>query len=73
MISVEEFASLNVGDLIETEPMFKALSKEPIVLRVATDGADAKDFVATYMGVALGRWRAKREGKRLSWAFNCAR
>jgi hypothetical protein len=69
MISVEDFLTLKVGDLLEADPLFNGLSDEPVVLRVATDGADRKDFVATYLGVTLGRWSAKRNGGRLAWTF----
>jgi hypothetical protein len=72
MLTVEEFNSLEVGDLIETGPIFKALSDDPVILHTAKieeDGGDRSrvEFMVTYMGVTLGRWSCNRKGEELEW------
>lgn len=70
-MSIEELKSLRVYDLVETFSPFKGLSEEPVVLQVVkTQVADeslAVDFVATWFGVALGRWLVRHDKEGLRW------
>jgi len=67
MMTIEQFDSLEVGDLIETSPVFKALSDEPLVLHVVLKEDDKAEFVVTYMGVTLGRWSCGKVNGELEW------
>jgi hypothetical protein len=75
MISLEDFDSLQVGDVLEANPIFPALDPgTPVKLRCDRRG-DLKgkdedlmvEFVATYFGVTLGRWKCKKEASGLKW------
>ena len=71
MITLDQFNSLAVGDVIEAAPLFPPLSAEPITLRTATkspDG-DVREFVVTYFGIALGRWSCRLIEGVLTWQF----
>lgn len=73
MLTIEEFDLIESGDHVQTQPLFKTISKEPLVL-IATSKADYTEevlikFIATYFGVNLGNWEClKKEGK-LQWTL----
>lgn len=72
MLTIEQFDDLEVGDLIETGPIFKALSDEPVVLHTAErkreKGKTVRlEFVVTYFGVTLGRWACEKRDGGLVW------
>ncbi|MCL4743852.1 MAG: hypothetical protein KJZ83_00405 [Burkholderiaceae bacterium] len=69
MLTVEQFEALEVGDLIETSPVFCALSDETVVLHtvVRDEKTDRLEFVVTYFGVTLGRWACTRKNGELVW------
>lgn len=69
MLTIEQFNDLEVGDLIETGPIFKALSDEPVVLHTVEkkDNGNRLEFLVTYFGVTLGRWSCTRKDGELVW------
>lgn len=70
MITVEEFDAIQVNDLVETYPLCPGLSKEPVVLRVVEKTNEELHAVATWFGVALGRWVAfKGKKNNVMWRF----
>lgn len=69
MLTEEEFDSLSVGDLVETYPLFAGLSKAPVVLRVVEIAKSRVEFVATWLGITLGRWTAAKEKHGVAWRF----
>lgn len=70
MLSIEEFRGLQIGDHVETVPLFPALDKEPIVLRASqkTSTGGRMEFVATYNGITLGLWVCQEKEGVLSWS-----
>lgn len=69
MLTEEEFDSLQVGDLVETYPLFAGLSKDVVSLRVVEVAKARIDFVATWLGVTLGRWTAVKDKHGVAWRF----
>lgn len=67
LLTVEEFESLEVGDHVETHPLFQKLTKEPIVLQVAGVKKDRREFAATYCGITIGRWSCTKRQGGLKW------
>lgn len=67
MLTLEELDSLQVGDLVETYPLFAGLSKAPVVLRVVEVAKSRVEFVATWLGITLGRWTAAKEKHGVAW------
>lgn len=67
MLTLEQFAELEVGDQIEAGGIFHEITDEPIVMLVSQKASDRAEFVATYMGVTLGRWVCSKTKKGLSW------
>ena len=68
MLSPEEFDKLEIGDQIETRGLFVKMSPEPVVMRLDKRTDTLAEFVVTYFGVTLGRWKCSKEGEALSWA-----
>jgi hypothetical protein len=70
MLTTQEFDQLQEGDVIETVPMFPALSQTDVVkLLVKAKTDDAAEFIATYFGVTLGKWTCTRKDGKLAWGF----
>jgi hypothetical protein len=70
MLTLEQFDSLEPGDLIETSPLMKALTEEPVILHTdkrVTGKTERLEFVATYLGVTLGRWTCTKKEGKLEW------
>lgn len=68
MLTVAEFDSLEVGDQIETAPLFPILCDDPVVLRTVAAEADRRDFAVTYCGITMARWSCvKTEELGLTW------
>lgn len=68
VISVEDFEGLDAGDALEVGSAFKPLTKEPVVLRVASRTADAVSFDLLLFGINLGKAECVRKGEDLVWA-----
>lgn len=70
MLSEEEFDSLKVDDVVETDSIMAGLTAEPTKLRVADITEKAKAFVVTWCGITLGRWVAtKTEKGEIEWTL----
>jgi hypothetical protein len=69
MLTREEAQGLEVNDLIEVSPIFPALGKEPVLLRVAQVAQDRAEFVVTYFGVTIGKWVCQFGKEELQWTF----
>lgn len=69
MLTTDELASLKVGDCVETYPLLKGLTPEPVVLRVVEPQGEETGvpMVATYLGVTLGRWVATAIDGSVKW------
>lgn len=69
MLSIEQFESLEAGDLVETSPLLAGLNDEKVLLHTqpVEAGSNRRDFIATYMGVTLGTYVCIREGDTLKW------
>lgn len=63
----EQFDSLEKGDLVELAPLLRGVSSEPVSLYTDTREGDRLDFVATYMGITLGRWSATKTEEGIKW------
>lgn len=72
MLTIEEFDSLEVGDHVETEPLFRALTSDPVTLRtekIEQQGQKTRiEFVVTFVGITLGRWTCTKLGGALTWS-----
>jgi hypothetical protein len=73
MLSIEDFHSLEKGDVVEPGPVFAGLSNVSAkfeVVAISNDGT-LKEFDATYLGVSLGRYGAhltdKDGAKLIEW------
>jgi len=73
MLTIEQFQDLEVGDLVETVPLFKGLCDDPITLYTAErdEKNDRLEFVVTYLGITLGRWSCTRKDGELMWDTKC--
>ena len=69
MLTLDEFDAMTVGDLVEAEPIFSKLCREPVVLKTTVKTRNQLDFVATYFGVALGKWVCEKHMGGLKWTF----
>jgi len=72
MLTGEELDSLKIGDLVEVDPIFPALSNENVVMRTAERPGSIGDtvvFVVTYFGITIGRWEATKNAGGVSWKF----
>ena len=69
MLSIEDFHSLEMGDVAEPGPVFIGLSNESAKFEVVaiSDDGTLKEFAATYLGVSLGRYGANLKNARLEW------
>jgi hypothetical protein len=71
MLTLDEFAGLAVGDVVECVPLFKSLSEEPVkleVVNIATKPYRFVRFEATWFGIRLGTWACwNKQGDRLDW------
>ena len=67
MLNLEEFEKLEIGDQIETRGLFPKVDQEPVVLRLAARDVNSLEFVVTYFGVTLGRWKSSNKEGALSW------
>jgi hypothetical protein len=67
MIRVDDFKDLMAGDQIEGPSLFKRLTDEPVVLLTVLKTKSRAEFVASYAGVALGRWVCSIVNGALQW------
>jgi len=67
MISAKEFHGLSAGDQIEGPPLLQKLSDEPIVLLTVLKTKSRAEFVASFQGIALGRWVCSLVDGELKW------
>ena len=69
MITLEELASLEKGDLVETMPLLSGVSIEPVVLHVRDVEHDPLivQFSSTWHGVTLGNWSAREKDGEVQW------
>lgn len=67
MLTEEQFDSLEVGDLIETSPLWEALSDDKVLLHTQARTANKLEFTATYMGINMGKWTANKSKKGVTW------
>lgn len=67
MLSIEQFNTLEIGDIIEVGQLFPGLTAEPVVLRVESVRSDSLDFLVTYCGTFIGKWVCTLRKDRLSW------
>jgi hypothetical protein len=68
MLNLEEFDRLEIGDQVETRGLFSKVDPEPVVMRLDKRTDTMLEFVVTYFGVTLGRWKCSKNGEALSWA-----
>lgn len=70
MLNREEFASLNVGDMVETDSLLHAVfPDEPTVFLCVDSGEDFRKFEIMYFNVHLGTATCKREPEGFRWRF----
>ena len=67
MLSLEDFDLILVGDQVQTAPLMPGMTKEPVTLRAAERTSTKIEFVVTYLGVTLGRWKAHKDGDGIKW------
>jgi hypothetical protein len=69
VLSIEEFDSLQVSDVIEADPLLPGLSEEPVSLRVSKINDDKTEiqFVPMWYGITLGRWFATKGDNGIEW------
>lgn len=69
MLTLEQFRSLEVGDLIETSPLLGGLLDDPVILLTdkRVEKPDRLEFVVTYLGITLGRWTCTHKNGELVW------
>ena len=67
MITAEQFAGLEVGDLIETVSIFPALTADPVTLITDKKTENRAEFVVTFVGITLGRWTCDMKEGVLTW------
>jgi hypothetical protein len=69
MLTNEEFDSLEVGDHVETYPLFPGLTRDLVVLQVIGVQDGSREFMATYCGITIGRWLCIKCQGGLKWQF----
>jgi hypothetical protein len=78
MIHSEMLRKLKVGEVLETLPMFEAVTDEPVCFKVErTDACDPErmnvastfivEFSIWYHEIPIGTWAVKVEGENLEW------
>jgi hypothetical protein len=67
MMTPEQFDTLEKGDLVELAPLLKGLSDDPVTLYTDKRDGDRVEFVATFMGITLGRWTGTKAGGEIKW------
>ncbi len=68
MLSMEDFESLQIDDVIEAPGLFPGLDvNEPLKLRCTVAKEALREFVVTYFGVTIGKWTCKKEASGLAW------
>ncbi|MCO5157861.1 MAG: hypothetical protein M9945_14125 [Aquamicrobium sp.] len=68
MLTVEEFKSLEVGDVVDTESLFPSLTQEKVSFHVQERTEREVRFVATFLNITLGRWMCRLTGGKLEWS-----
>lgn len=66
-LTIEQFDALEKGDLVELGPLLSGISSDPVTLYTDKREGDRIEFVATYMGITLGRWAAEKKGAEVKW------
>jgi hypothetical protein len=72
MLTLDEYNSLTLHDSVETDfSIMPALAPNGIVLRVVSidPGHACVDFVVTWLGITLGRWKATSTEVGVTWSF----
>ena len=67
-MNLQQFNSLEVGDVIETKPLFPGLGPEPMTFTTALAMPGRREFVVNYYGVALARMTCVEKNGELTWA-----
>lgn len=70
MLTLEQWEKLEVGDLIEADPVLPGLSKEPLVVKVTVADQPAGEVLveAFAFDVSVGKWAVSiRTEGRLVW------
>jgi len=69
MLTAQDLQSLEPGDAVEADPVFKGLSAEPLVLKVRVHDMDKKSvtFDALYYGISIGEWKASYDKELVLW------
>lgn len=66
-LTIEQLDTLEKGDLVELAPLLAGISDDPVTLYTDKRDGDRVEFVATYMGITLGRWTAEKKGGEVKW------
>lgn len=66
-MTTEQLDALEKGDLVEMGPLWKGLNDDPVTLYTDKRDGDRVEFVATYMGITLGRVSATKVGEDVQW------
>ena len=67
MITLEQLASLEPDDLIETSPLFAGVTKEKIVLRVREVKDEQIKCAIVWFGITLGTLQGRVKKDKLVW------
>jgi hypothetical protein len=67
MLTAEQFDTLEKGDLVELSPLLKGLTDDPVTLYTSKRDGNRLEFVATFMGITLGRWTATKAEGEIKW------
>lgn len=68
-LTVEDFLSLEPGDLLEADSLFPGLTQEPVVLHTRERVGDSLKFTATLFGVTLADVTCTRTKGALKWTM----
>jgi len=66
-LTMDNFDAVGVGEYVDAPGVFKGLADEPLKLRAAAREEHKIEFVVTYFGVTLGRWKCLRNEEKLQW------
>jgi hypothetical protein len=70
MMTPDELASLTKDDLVETYPLFPGMDPhEKVELKVVEKKDDLVQFIAVWLGITLGRWKARLVDNKVIWEF----
>jgi hypothetical protein len=67
LLTVEDFKSLEVGDQVETFPLWPSITGDKIILHTVQASADRKEFAVTYCGITIGLWACVSNNGQLKW------